>query len=100
MSLDDGHAVTQLLHAVQIGLVAAACGWLVDRVIGSERRGWIIPIASGISGLYLGPRIAVILGWQWGPAVGGQLVLPLLAGASVACVFMKLLTLGFDTQRR
>jgi len=99
MNLYDEHVMSQVVGVIQIGLVAAACGWCAERLLGSDSHGWFVPVFSGIAGLYLGPRLVSLLGWHWGPSVSDHLVLPIFAGAVVACVFVKLLTLAFASTR-
>lgn len=100
MALSEGHMMSQVLDVVKVGLVATSCGWVAEHLIGSERHGWLIPLVSGIAGLYLGPKLAVSMGWQWGPSVAGHLVVPILLGAIIACLTVKLLTLAFASTRR
>jgi uncharacterized membrane protein YeaQ/YmgE (transglycosylase-associated protein family) len=88
------------VKAVQIGLVATGCGWFAEQALGSDDHGWFVAVFSGISGIYLGPRLVSLVGWAWGPSVGDHLVVPLFAGALIACLFVKLLTLGFANARR
>jgi len=92
--------MSQVIGALQITLVAAACGWLAERMLGSDRHGWFTPVFSGIVGVYLGPRLVALIGWSWGPAVADHLVAPMFAGALIACFFVKLLALGFAATGR
>lgn len=92
--------MSQVVGAVPVALVALGCGWFAEQMLGSDNHGWFVPVFSGIVGIYLGPRLVTLLGWAWGPAVGNHLVLPLFAGALIACLFVKLLTLGFAGTRR
>lgn len=100
MDPHEGQVITQVVRAVQVAIVALACGWFADRILSSESRGWFIPVFSGIAGVYLGPTLVRLLNWHWGPIVGDRLILPMFFGALVGCVFVKLLTLGFAGARR
>lgn len=100
MDLYDGHVMSQVVTAFQVAVVALACGWFAEQLLGSDDHGWFVPVFSGIAGIYLGPRLVSLLGLAWGPAVGDRLVLPILAGALIACLFVKLLTLGVASTRR
>ena len=93
-----GHLVSQVVELLEVGLVATACGWFAERMLGSDH-GWFVAVFSGIAGIYLGPKLVMLLHWHWGPSVGHHLVVGILAGAVIACLFVKLLTLGFAATR-
>jgi uncharacterized membrane protein YeaQ/YmgE (transglycosylase-associated protein family) len=100
MDTHEGQVILHIVRALQIGVVALACGWFAERLLSSESRGWFAPVFSGIAGIYLGPPLARLVNWHSGPVVGDRLILPIFAGALVACVFVKLLTLGLASARR
>jgi uncharacterized membrane protein YeaQ/YmgE (transglycosylase-associated protein family) len=99
MDLYETHVMSQVVAIIQIGLVATACGWFAERMLGSSSHGWFVPVFSGIAGFFLGPRLVKLVGWHWGPIVADHLVAPIFAGAVLACLFVKLLTLGLAAAR-
>lgn len=100
MNLYDGHIMSQAATAIEVAALAVSCGWFAERMLGSDGHGWFVPVLSGFSGLYLGPHLALILGWHWGPSVAGRLVAPIFIGTLIACIFVRLLTLGLAGARR
>jgi len=100
MDLYDGHLISQAADLLRVLMVAIGCGWFAERLVGSDDHGWFVPVFSGIVGIYIGPRLVQLLGWKWGPSLGSHLLIPIFAGALVACLFVRLLTLGLAAARR
>jgi uncharacterized membrane protein YeaQ/YmgE (transglycosylase-associated protein family) len=92
--------MSQVVAIIQTGLVATFCGWFAERMLGSDTHSWFVAVFSGLVGLYLGPHLVWLVGWHWGPSVADHLVAPMFAGAVIACLFVKLLTLGLAAARR
>lgn len=92
--------MSQVMHVAKVALLAIGCGWLAERVLGSDGHGWFVPVFSGAVGLYLGPPFVALVGWHWGPTIDDHFVLPVLAGAAITCLFVKLLSVGFAAGRR
>ncbi len=73
-------ATYSLLGVVVTLLVAAAVGWLADRIVPGELPyGWLGAIGAGLLGSWLG---SMIFG-RIGPMVGGIPILSVLIGAMI-----------------
>ena len=97
---DDTQLVSQMWTLAQLTAVAAAAGWVAERLLdtGIQTRG--LPLLAGLFGLYVGPHLLDMTGWQGGPMLAGHALLPALAGALGICAFLKLLNLGAAGPRR
>jgi uncharacterized membrane protein YeaQ/YmgE (transglycosylase-associated protein family) len=88
--------MTSIWTLAQAFILAATMGWITERFADTGSRGWVVPVFSGILGMYVGPRLASFVGWS-GPAIGGHPIVPLFGCALAACMFVKLLGLGIES---
>lgn len=96
----DPDLMSQAWSLLQITAVAAAAGWTAERLLdtGVHSRG--LPLLAGLFGLYLGPYLLDMTGWEGGPTVAGFPLAAAFAGALAICAFLKLVNLGAAGPRR
>lgn len=90
----DPELLGHLWSLLQLAGVAALAGWLADRLLGVELPMRGIPLFCGLAGIYAGSWLWHVGGWDLGPVLAGQAVLPAFAGALAVSGFFKLVTLG------
>jgi len=95
----DPELVTRVWTTLQLAGIAAVAGWVADRLLGIELPVRGIPVFCGLAGLYAGSWLWSMGGWDSGPALAGQALLPALAGALVVSAVFKLVSLGASGPR-
>jgi uncharacterized membrane protein YeaQ/YmgE (transglycosylase-associated protein family) len=104
MSAADALVTSQLMHqAYRIGetaAVATLAGWIAERTLDTGLRFPGIAPLAGLAGLYVGPVVWSLGGWNTGPRIADFPILPAIAGALGVCAVLKLVGLGFAGSRR
>jgi hypothetical protein len=85
------HGATQVL---QIAVLALLAGWVAEHLLDTGLRIRGLALFCGLAGLYFGSWLWAVGGWESGPTVAGQAVMPLFAGSLAVSGFFKLLALG------
>jgi len=96
----DQQAVGQVWRAVELSAASLLAGWLAENVLDSGLRMRGTAIVYGVFGFYLGSWFASTTGFDWGPALAGHALVPILGGAFVTAATAKLIGLGAAGPRR
>lgn len=81
-------------NVLQLAGIAAIAGWAADRLLDIELPVRGIPLFCGLAGLYAGSWLWSVGGWEPGPVLAGQALLPAFAGALVVSAVFKLVSIG------
>jgi hypothetical protein len=90
----DPQLLGEIWRLLQITAVAALAGWAAEQLLDTGLRIRGLAVFSGLAGLYFGSWLWGVGGWETGPTVAGQAVLPLFAGALAVSGLFKLVSLG------
>ena len=93
-------ALRHWLELAQVGALTLVAGWIAENLFDSSLRMPGTAIVYGVIGYYLGTWLAGVYGFDIGPAVAGQTVLPILVGTLVVAAMAKVFGYGAAGPRR
>jgi hypothetical protein len=86
--------MSEVWRLVQIATVAMLAGWAAEQLLDTGIRVRGLPLFCGIAGLYLGSWLWAMGGWDSGPTIAGEGILPLCIGTLAVSGIFKLVSLG------
>jgi len=85
---------TQAWLLAQVTALAAAAGWMADRLLDTGVRTRGLSFLAGLFGLYVGRHLIDAAGLWGGPTIAGQPLIGAFLGALGICGFLKLVNLA------
>ena len=86
--------MSEMWRLVQVTTVAMLAGWAAEQLFDTGLRIRGLALFCGLAGLYVGSWLWAVGGWDGGPTVAGEGILPLFAGSLAVSGLFKLLSLG------